>query len=189
MPAWDLQTLIGLTNSTQRFVNTVKSDTLTSINSELPTAASDWLNTEPRTRFSVSINLRGLLLVFLFSSHGFRPKLSFLSPALHAAVFSQVGSKTLSDHSCFILAKFLSSQQGFVAMEEIKNTCQMILLGYSATPCIMQWSCFDMLLIGLYSYSERACPDDRAINRLYRLQWQTVKQRISTCKCFTKLAA
>ena len=144
MSAWGLQFLRGLTNSTQRSVNNVKCDTLTSITSELPTAASDWLNAEPRTRDLVSV----LTLVGC----------SLSSSSLHT-VFYQNCPSCLSlpaqlffvrsvSRLCQSTAVFSSSsQQGFVAMDEMNNTCQMIPLGYSATPCKVSWLCSEDAVI------------------------------------------
>lgn len=96
-----------------RSVNNVKCDTLTSITSELPTAGLEWFRNkgEPRTRDLVSVlPFVGCSLSASTLLHSLLPKLSFLSLTLQAAVFCQVGSKALSDHSCFMLAKFVFSQ-------------------------------------------------------------------------------
>lgn len=130
MSAWGLHILSGLTNSTQRPLSNAKCDTLASITSKLPTAVLEWYKAEQKTRDLETLSSPNISFYQNCPS-------CFVAPP--AAVFCQVGSKTLSGHSCLTLAKLVSSQRGFVAMEELSKACQIfsILLGYFASSCKM----------------------------------------------------
>lgn len=102
----------------------VKCDAWTSIASKLPTADLESLKTESRTRDSVSA------LALVGCTQGFYqtcPSCLLLSVQLFS-----VRSTQTSEHSCFIPAAFVSSQQDFVSKEEINKTFFI----YSA-PCKM----------------------------------------------------